>query len=180
MLESRAKRLAELGFFDWEKESQESKESRFGSFNRDYLNSLWEENFLKLKTFKEINGHCRVNVAKKSLNNWVRRQRSIFHKGKMSQDRIQKLDALGFEWKGQLFWRSKEEEIVISSDENTQPDDEIEGNDNEFLPSTKKRKRTEKCPSEVPKFIQEKRIPIPSNEEISMIDEFMIIQSKEL
>jgi len=100
----------------------------------------------------------------------------------MPEDRIQKLDALGFEWNGQLFWRNKEE-VVMSSDENTPPDeDPIEDDDDtEFLPSTKKRKRTEKCSSEgLPKFIQEKRISMPSNEEISIIDEFTIIQCKEL
>jgi hypothetical protein len=118
MSENRVKKLEEIGFFEWER-AEDGTGSKLGPLNQDYLNNLWEENLLKLKKFKEINGHCKVPVAKKSLNNWVRRQRSIFNKGKMPSERIFKLNQLGFEWKGQHFSKKNDTDDEDTEDELT-------------------------------------------------------------
>ncbi len=61
----------------------------------------WEEMFNRLIAFKEINGHCNVSRDRKnyeSLGRWVVHQREKYRKGKLSNDRIKKLNAIGFMW----------------------------------------------------------------------------------
>mmetsp|Transcript_5678 Transcript_5678/g.7440 ORF Transcript_5678/g.7440 Transcript_5678/m.7440 type:complete len:229 (-) Transcript_5678:8-694(-) len=63
------------------------------------INETWEEMFLKLKNYKQSTGHCLVpqrywNDPK--LGNWVRLQR--VRKERLSPDRIQKLNEIGFVW----------------------------------------------------------------------------------
>ena len=64
-------------------------------------NSLptWDERLVELVQFKADHGHCGVSRRKmKSLAAWVESQRSRRKKGKLAEDRIKKLDVLGFEW----------------------------------------------------------------------------------
>jgi len=65
-------------------------------------NAFWERNFEALKDFKKENGHCRVPatfvVGDLKLGNWLRNQRSAFSKGKLSIDRITRLETIGVEW----------------------------------------------------------------------------------
>jgi superfamily II DNA or RNA helicase len=71
-------------------------------FEWDPRDSLWERMFQILLTYKKEHGHCSVPAVYKSFRsfgNWVVNQRSFYKKGKLSTDRISKLDALGFEWK---------------------------------------------------------------------------------
>jgi len=71
-------------------------------FDWDQLAITWEKNFSKLVAFKNDNGNCRIPVHWKrdaQLGQWVSRQRVFYSKGKLSRDRISKLEALGFEWK---------------------------------------------------------------------------------
>lgn len=66
----------------------------------DVLAHNWEEGFSKLIQFKEAEGHC--NVASKykldgfALGGWVSRQRQ--NKDRMSPERRQRLDDIGFIW----------------------------------------------------------------------------------
>ncbi len=67
----------------------------------DILSAVWEENFLLLNSFKEANGHC--NVPARYLENqilatWICTQRYDYKKHRMSQDRINKLNSIGFIW----------------------------------------------------------------------------------
>lgn len=65
------------------------------------LESSWDVNFGKLIQFKDEHGHCRVhtlNCSDSSLLNWVENQRRFNSRGKLSSDRIQRLNSLGFEW----------------------------------------------------------------------------------
>jgi hypothetical protein len=55
----------------------------------------------ELAAFKKRHGHCRVPVASKdcsSLARWVVAQRYARRKGKLSAERVQRLDKLGFSW----------------------------------------------------------------------------------
>lgn len=66
----------------------------------DVLAYRWEEGFRHLKDYKERGGHCRVPVDHKhdgfALGAWTRVQRR--DKDKMSVDRRERLDELGFVW----------------------------------------------------------------------------------
>jgi hypothetical protein len=71
------------------------------NFEWDLLAADWELNFSNLQFFKAINGHCRVlrnynDIPQLAL--WVNRQRHGYSQGKISTDRIARLEALGFEW----------------------------------------------------------------------------------
>ncbi len=79
----RKRRLENIGFvwnkFDW----------------------LWEQNFAALKAFKRRHGHCRVPAlykgGKLKLGLWVTTQRR--NRSKMSRERRQRLDNIGFIWR---------------------------------------------------------------------------------
>lgn len=61
----------------------------------------WDQMFLELKRFKAQNGHCNPTANKagnQELVNWVIIQRVFRNKGKLAEDRIGKLDRLGFCW----------------------------------------------------------------------------------
>jgi hypothetical protein len=61
----------------------------------------WERNFDALKSFRADHGHCRVPAIyeiNETLGHWVSDQRKYYIKGKLSSDRILRLEAIGFEW----------------------------------------------------------------------------------
>jgi superfamily II DNA or RNA helicase len=67
----------------------------------DILDAWWEEKFAELLAYKEINGHCKVPVKGSEhpqLGSWVDRQRLYRKEGKLSEERIQRLDEIGFVW----------------------------------------------------------------------------------
>jgi hypothetical protein len=89
---------------------QRTDEKNLSEERRQRLNELgfvwnvwaadWEEGFSYLKAYKEREGHCRVPVSHVEnslrLGTWVDTQRQ--RKARMSQERIQRLDELGFVW----------------------------------------------------------------------------------
>ncbi len=67
----------------------------------DLYAANWEEMFAALVTFKAQHGHC--NVPRRYAENpplglWVGRQRKDYNSGKLSAQRIKRLNALGFRW----------------------------------------------------------------------------------
>ena len=79
----RIQRLDELGFV-W-----------------DPFTAAWEETFTALVAYKQQHGDC--NVPQKwrenpTLGGWVSSLRTKYRTGRLSQERIERLDALGFEW----------------------------------------------------------------------------------
>lgn len=61
----------------------------------------WENMYAALAIYRKQHGNCNVPCGWKDfpeLGNWVARQRSTRKQGKVSRDRIARLDALGFEW----------------------------------------------------------------------------------
>ncbi|KAL7514863.1 hypothetical protein ACHAXN_012150 [Cyclotella atomus] len=64
-------------------------------------NERWQEQYDKLVTFKQENGHCRVPCRYKDdpdLGGWVKFQREKYKRGSMIEDRIELLNAIGFTW----------------------------------------------------------------------------------
>ena len=80
----RIRRLDEIGFI-W-----------------DRLEANWDEMFAALVEFKEAHGHCNVPnwwLKNPKLSKWVSHQRSFHKKGKLSEERISRLDGvIGFQW----------------------------------------------------------------------------------
>ena len=58
----------------------------------------WDERFKELTKYKAEHGDCTIPVTQGSLGGWVGHQRHAYKKGKLSEERVRKLDALGFSW----------------------------------------------------------------------------------
>jgi hypothetical protein len=67
----------------------------------DTLNAAWEEKFSELKVFKKSHGHCNVpdlSPENPQLASWIGIQRASRKKGKLSEERICRLEEIGFVW----------------------------------------------------------------------------------
>jgi hypothetical protein len=64
----------------------------------DRLIPNWEHMHAQLVAFKEANGHCNVLVESGPLGTWCHSQRQYRKRGILSQERISRLDAIGFIW----------------------------------------------------------------------------------
>lgn len=70
-------------------------------FEWDPLSSVWEENFKLLKNYKAQHGNCNVPARwseNPKLGAWVSTQRIFYKQGKMSQEHMPRLKAIGFVW----------------------------------------------------------------------------------
>ena len=72
---------------------------------------LWMARFEELKRYKKTNGHCNVPVRNAGgLGGWVRMQRHNYKKaGKLDNDRISRLESIGFAWKAKIGRRVSEQ-----------------------------------------------------------------------
>ena len=94
--EERIRRLTELGFV-WDGALQARME--------EVHEEIWESKYAALIEYKRVHGHCRVPAEWKedvSLGYWVRTLRVYRKRGKLSEERIRRLDELGFVWDGRL------------------------------------------------------------------------------
>lgn len=60
--------------------------------------SFWSQKCFLLKQYKQEHGDCKVPRSHKALGVWVNNMRSSRRKAQLSQDRIDKLDKIGFHW----------------------------------------------------------------------------------
>jgi hypothetical protein len=77
-------------------------------FEWDPRSALWESMFACLVAFKAHTGHCRVPIRWRDpaqldrdnarLASWVNHQRQLRKHGRLSEDRIRRLDELRFDW----------------------------------------------------------------------------------
>lgn len=70
-------------------------------FNWDAQESSWEEMYSALLTYKQSYGNCDVPhrwPSNRAFGNWVALQRTLSRKGKLSKERMIRLDHLGFRW----------------------------------------------------------------------------------
>jgi len=83
----RVRRLDELGFV-WE-------------VQRIMWQARWESMYEALAAYRQAHGHCRVPLSTRdhsSLSQWVAIQRRASRKGKLSKERVCRLNELGFVW----------------------------------------------------------------------------------
>lgn len=59
---------------------------------------MWDERFRRLCLWRSQHGHCAVPIAQGDLGIWVSKQRQLNKKGKLSQDKIDRLNSLAFTW----------------------------------------------------------------------------------
>ena len=59
----------------------------------------WDDRLAEVAAFKAKNSHCEIPVDKTRLGRFINSTRFQRNRGKLSADRIAKLDALGFVWK---------------------------------------------------------------------------------
>ena len=67
----------------------------------DLLETQWEAMFQELVEYKKEHGHCNVPKGWKKnpqFGTWVGVQRKYHGKGKLSEERKDRLDALGVDW----------------------------------------------------------------------------------
>ena len=75
-----------------------------GEIARDRISDMWHKRFQELKKFKETHEDCNVSKKHGHLSIWVTNQRSNYRLLKegthacMSDDRIRKLESIGFCW----------------------------------------------------------------------------------
>jgi hypothetical protein len=95
----RKERLLKLGI-----RSSAKRYAKKDSLRND---AKWETQFAKLQTYHKDHGNCNVTNKWKddpSMGSWVSSQRTLYKKMKtgesdMDQNRIEKLEELGFEWR---------------------------------------------------------------------------------
>lgn len=66
----------------------------------------WEQRFAELADYQKEHGHCRVPSGwahNPQLANWVGVQRRRYKQGKLSDERVQQLQSLGFDWSVEPF-----------------------------------------------------------------------------
>ena len=74
------------------------KEVTSGQRRWNKLDELWDARFTQLLKYKAKHGDCNVPQRQGSLGMWVRKQRKSYAADSISQDRVDRLDGIGFIW----------------------------------------------------------------------------------
>lgn len=79
----------------------------------DHKDSAWERFFAELLHYKKQHGNANVPqryAALPSLGVWVNNQRRLKKRKKLNRERIQRLNAIGFEWGGKSLRQDRRKE----------------------------------------------------------------------
>lgn len=75
---------------------RESMESPSHSHSSNDNEAFWQERFNDLEEFQKQSGHCNPSYVHNSqLYSWLHRQKFLHRKGKLSEERIEKLKSIG-------------------------------------------------------------------------------------
>lgn len=98
-------------YADWERtlQSEEKGQTRF-------LNFIWDRKCADVETFRSQHGHSDVPhghmVRDYDLGQWLGDQRKLYSRGRLSADRVQRLEALGVKWNcKEDYWHRIYEEV---------------------------------------------------------------------
>lgn len=81
-------------------------------FDWSPIDSTWDHRIKQLKKYREKYGHLRMSWKQpeyKSLRHWCRKQRVDYKKNILSQDKIQRLEKIGFDWSPRLNKKKKKQ-----------------------------------------------------------------------
>ena len=88
-------------------------------FNWRLKEGCWDTKFQELVRYKAKHGECKVPRSQGPLGTWADRQRTTYGKGKLTQDRIDRLNGIGFDWtpprgssKKMVLWEIRFNELV--------------------------------------------------------------------
>jgi DNA-directed RNA polymerase subunit N (RpoN/RPB10) len=88
--QEKKKKLNKLGFV-WSRDTQRRLKSIY--------EQQWEASFAKLKAYKKAYGTCQISLKiDPVLQRWTCWQRKAFYEGKLSQDRLDRLNEIRFPW----------------------------------------------------------------------------------
>ncbi|MHA1554283.1 MAG: helicase associated domain-containing protein [Alphaproteobacteria bacterium] len=91
-------------------------------FEWDPIAAVWEKRFFELVRFKEEHGHCDVPSGWNkipALRTWTGTQRTNYRRGDLSPERVERLEAIGFEWDAYVVsWEKRFSELVRFKEEN--------------------------------------------------------------
>jgi hypothetical protein len=80
---------------------QEIEQLEALGFEWDPHEGAWEEMFSELERYRDEHGDCLVPgkwPQNPPLGTWVGKQRSAKKRGSLAKERVERLEALGFEW----------------------------------------------------------------------------------
>lgn len=87
------KRKLEQANFVWSRNTKRQMQS--------IADTNWNSSLKKLRAYKDLHGTYQVSIKTDPvLQRWTCWQRKMFYMGKLSEDRIDKLNAIGFPWSG--------------------------------------------------------------------------------
>ncbi len=92
-------KLASIGFTFATNQITKPKPVREVKEKKD-VEAIWNTQYLSVLEYKIKNGDCNVprEYFDKTLGNWVSRQRYLNLQNKLAEDKIRKLDLIGFQW----------------------------------------------------------------------------------
>lgn len=111
--EGRSSRLEELDA-DWHRSGARPKAATKRPKARDRREAAWELRFSALMEYRRRHGHCGVPARcaeDRELAQWVLQQRGQRRRGRLSEERIGRLEALGFVWSGRDLLRSQRDKV---------------------------------------------------------------------
>jgi len=88
LTDERVQKLDELGF-NWISKQRDPALA---------TTSTWEHYLQQMLKYKEEHGHCNVKRRDGRLGGWVHDQRQAYKKGKLTEEKILKLESIGFVW----------------------------------------------------------------------------------
>ena len=87
-------------------------------FTWNVFDEEWESRFDELNKYKEEHGNCDVQTSADRLGSWVSTQRQLYKEGVLSNERIERLENIGFAWDPfEARWYARFDELVMYREE---------------------------------------------------------------
>ena len=93
------------------------EKDRLGQRQSKHYEEQWNARFKELLDYKSEHGDCNVRCRQGKLGRWVNRQRSAYMADSLAQDRIDRLNSIGFKWAlkspgSTVPWETRLEELI--------------------------------------------------------------------